>query len=624
MNTSAVFESAGLSLRKVQQDYIEAAAGALTQDHKVALISAETGVGKTLGYLVPALLILMKNPEAKFVIATNSHALMHKIFRSDRPLLEQIAEQCGIKVTFSRLMGKANYVSLEKVRGLLLMDEFTDLDTVKVLEKLANWSKPLVEFEEEYGELPAQITPEMVTYSIWDDIQDIDDIRLNALSANFIVTTHAMVMVDCMCNHRILGDKENMYLIIDEADIFVDMLEVWKQRRFNLRELTSAFNEHIPRNGVHVIDQLMNDVTSIAGDLHFCSTPAAVALFDNSFNALSKVGREIKNEAARKAFFDCIYSWEMLGLSGGQKGVGVSNKRREPALIAVNPFIGMNVGRYCTQWRSALLTSATLSITSTPETGMEWLCKALGLTSDTISIRKIFSPDVYGSMKLTIAGADFPKVFNDPKEQIFSGQWLKAVVEQLSCIQGPALVLTASHYETRMIANQLGEVSQPVYIQKAGQALSEIIKQYQEKPGILISAGASVGVSPRGENGEQIFQDLIITRIPFLPPDRMKAESLYGYLKERGYSRTFEAVNRNMYLDNLRKVIRKAKQSIGRGIRSENDTVRIIILDPRFPEPTDLSSKHRSLEHIIPVRFRREYRSCEILSPAYCEEDIQC
>ncbi|WP_241659265.1 DEAD/DEAH box helicase family protein [Klebsiella pneumoniae] len=76
MNTSAVFESAGLSLRKVQQDYIEAAAGALTQDHKVALISAETGVGKTLGYLVPALLILLKNPEAKFVIATNSHALM--------------------------------------------------------------------------------------------------------------------------------------------------------------------------------------------------------------------------------------------------------------------------------------------------------------------------------------------------------------------------------------------------------------------------------------------------------------------------------------------------------------------------------------------------------------------
>nr|QTX13741.1 DinG family ATP-dependent helicase YoaA [Klebsiella pneumoniae] len=42
------------------------------------------------------------------MIATNSHALMHQIFRSDRPLLEQIAEQCGIKsYFFSRLMGES-------------------------------------------------------------------------------------------------------------------------------------------------------------------------------------------------------------------------------------------------------------------------------------------------------------------------------------------------------------------------------------------------------------------------------------------------------------------------------------------------------------------------------------
>ncbi|MFO5736608.1 DNA polymerase III subunit epsilon, partial [Klebsiella pneumoniae] len=57
---------------------------------------------------------------------------------------------------------------------------------------------------------------------------------------------------------------------------------------------------------MHDIDQLMNEVSTIAGDLHFCSTPAAVALFDNSFNALSKVGRKRKNEGARKALFGWI------------------------------------------------------------------------------------------------------------------------------------------------------------------------------------------------------------------------------------------------------------------------------------------------------------------------------
>ncbi|MEX0634736.1 hypothetical protein M8494_34415 (plasmid) [Serratia ureilytica] len=70
------------------------------------------------------------------------------------------------------------------------------------------------------------------------------------------------------------------------------------------------------------------------------------------------------------------------------------------------------------------------------------------------------------------------------------------------------------HYE--MIANRLGEVSQPVYIQKAGQALSKIIKQYPGETGILISTGASVGVS-REARMRQIFRGLIITRIPFLP-----------------------------------------------------------------------------------------------------------
>ncbi len=56
------------------------------------------------------------------MIATNSHALMHQIFRSDRPLLEQIAEQCGIKVTFPGLWESKLRIT-EKVRGLLLMDE---------------------------------------------------------------------------------------------------------------------------------------------------------------------------------------------------------------------------------------------------------------------------------------------------------------------------------------------------------------------------------------------------------------------------------------------------------------------------------------------------------------------
>ncbi|MDH8206417.1 helicase, partial [Klebsiella pneumoniae] len=76
-------------------------------------------------------------------------------------------------------------------------------------------------------------------------------------------------------------------------------------------------------------------------------------------------------------------------------GIGVSRIRQEPALISINPFVGRNIGRYCSEWKSTLLTSATLSITNNVERGMEWIVKALGLTEDMISLKDIFTPEDY-------------------------------------------------------------------------------------------------------------------------------------------------------------------------------------------------------------------------------------
>ncbi|RSE24772.1 hypothetical protein EGT71_13940 [Atlantibacter subterranea] len=42
-----------------------------------------------------------------------------------------------------------------------------------------------------------------------------------------VVTSHAMVIIDSFSNHAVLGDKDNRYLIVDEADAFADMTERW-------------------------------------------------------------------------------------------------------------------------------------------------------------------------------------------------------------------------------------------------------------------------------------------------------------------------------------------------------------------------------------------------------------
>ncbi len=624
MNISALFASAGLISREIQNDYISAVTAGMTSNNRVALLSAETGVGKTLGYLVSALRIIEKRPDAQFIIATSSHALMNQIMGSDRLALEKMASEAGLSVSFARLLGKSNYVCPAKAKEVLDSYPTSYPDSVQLLRALTQWTGPLVEFEEEYGELPVGITADMVTYSVWDDVSHIRDDQKNALNARFVVTTHAMVIIDSLCKGTVLGEKAGKYLIIDEADMFSDMMELWQQRRLNLREVLSAFGDQFPASAVGEIHDAAKSIALNADGMSFNGSTSASQLYAEVVETLNKAGNSIKDEVTRTSFLNLLYSWQTAKATGSRTGVGVSKIRREASIISINPFVGRNIGRYCADWASTLMTSATLSVTNNPERGMEWIVKSLGLSEEMISLRDIFTPDVYGEMALTIAGENFPAIFSNPKEQEFSAKWLDAVAANIRACNNPQVVLTASHSEGRAIAKLLEGVSLPVYLQRAGQPLSDVLKTYQDEPGILISAGAAVGMSLRNKDGSQIFYDLLLTRMRFSPPNREAAESYHAYLKEQGFNRSVESLMRSMYISQLQKVVRHGKQSLGRGIRSEQDNVRVTILDPRFPEPKDISSKYRALENIIPIRFGKVYRACKILSPAERTEAIEC
>ncbi|EDT2962810.1 helicase [Salmonella enterica subsp. enterica] len=627
MTFSDLFTRAGLNIRDIQQEYALAAYAGLSVKGRVALLSADTGVGKTLGYLTAALRIIELNPKAQFVIATSTHALMTQIMGQDRQIISRIAGLAGIPgITFSRLLGKANYVSPEKVRNIIRGYPASLSDEVRLLNELEKWRGSLVAFEEEYGSLPVGISAESVTYSLWDNVEYIREIQKEALQARFIVTSHAMVLIDSFSNHAVFGDKANWYLIIDEADMFADMAELQQQRRLNLNELQHSLDKYLSPARKKSFCTIVDKIRSAAGDFHFLSNADAVDAYKDAVEELTWIGSTITDDEAREKFIAYLFSWEPAHLSGGHTGIGVSRIRKEPALIRINPFIGRNIGAYTTQWESTLMTSATLSITSEPSRGMEWIVSSFGLAEENISLRDIFTPDAYGEMVLTIAGKAFPDIFSNAKEHCLSEEWLTKVADIVknTAMSGPVVVLTASHDESQKIAERLHDVGLPVYLQKTGQPVSEVVKSYVTSPGILISAGAFVGLSLRRADGGQLFRNLIITRMRFAPPDREGAESYRQYLRQLGYETTVRSIVRSNYINQLQKVVRAGKQAIGRGIRSENDFVRVTILDPRFPEPKDISSKYRALENIIPARFVRAYRDCTILSPAEYMEEIIC
>src|SRR6476469_4857934 len=92
----------------------EAAAKAIEQRRHL-VVQAGTGTGKTLAYLVPAIL-----SGKRIVVATATKALQDQLVGKDLPFL---ATHLDRPFTYASLKGRANYLCLQRAREVLGGDE---------------------------------------------------------------------------------------------------------------------------------------------------------------------------------------------------------------------------------------------------------------------------------------------------------------------------------------------------------------------------------------------------------------------------------------------------------------------------------------------------------------------
>ncbi len=108
---SAAVSALGGQERPGQQRMADEVAASM-RDRVHLLVQAGTGTGKSLGYLVPALL----HPE-RVVVATATLALQHQLVERDLPaLVEAAAEVLDETPTYAVLKGRSNYACLHRVR----------------------------------------------------------------------------------------------------------------------------------------------------------------------------------------------------------------------------------------------------------------------------------------------------------------------------------------------------------------------------------------------------------------------------------------------------------------------------------------------------------------------------
>ena len=118
--------------RQGQLDMATAVEEALSEKKKL-IVEAGTGTGKTLAYLVPALL-----SERRVVVSTGTKALQEQLFFRDIPFLERVFDR-PLRVCYMK--GRSNYACRQKIYEAENAPVLTGLEEVADFQIIRDWEK---------------------------------------------------------------------------------------------------------------------------------------------------------------------------------------------------------------------------------------------------------------------------------------------------------------------------------------------------------------------------------------------------------------------------------------------------------------------------------------------------
>ncbi len=104
-----------------------------------ALLEGETGIGKSMAYLLPAIHFANKN-KARVCVSTNTINLQGQLCNKDLPLLQRVS---GVQFTFCLVKGRGNYLCrrrLEEIEHSLDGEFLLEQDELEQYTKIKGWA----------------------------------------------------------------------------------------------------------------------------------------------------------------------------------------------------------------------------------------------------------------------------------------------------------------------------------------------------------------------------------------------------------------------------------------------------------------------------------------------------
>ena len=218
------------------------------------LVEGGTGIGKSVAYLLPAVLFALRN-NARVVISTNTINLQEQLVAKDIPdLLNALREEPGLDVSRFRcaqLKGKANYLCIRRWEARA-NDDATSPDEARLLAKTLVWLDETRTGDRADLRLdaPEAASWERMSASGFSACAGAREgacfyrhAREEAAAAHLLVINHALLLSDLQVGGSLLPDYD--FLIVDEAH----NLETEATRQFGFRISHATVEDLVERLG---------------------------------------------------------------------------------------------------------------------------------------------------------------------------------------------------------------------------------------------------------------------------------------------------------------------------------------------------------------------------------------
>ena len=245
--------------RSGQQEMAQKIIEAYEQD-LIALIEAGTGTGKSLAYLVPAVIWALKHQE-KTVITTHTIALQEQLMHKDIPFLLKAMD---VEIKACLVKGMSNYLCLRKLKELQDQPLLFSSEETKEVQGIERWAEKTTEGSR--SDIPFPVSP-----ATWEKVgaegESCNHVhcphykqcfffkaRKEAAEAQLLIVNHHLLLTDIEKRRRNPGQDSILplyhRLIIDEAhnleDIALDSFAQKLDRIAFLRLLARIHSDNHP------------------------------------------------------------------------------------------------------------------------------------------------------------------------------------------------------------------------------------------------------------------------------------------------------------------------------------------------------------------------------------------